>query len=263
MGIERNEMTDAIVLGNGIVGQATAKALDIPFYYDLKGSNITLQEASRKLFCFICLPTDTDEQGQQTASRKVIHDYIAQMKGYGGRNIFVIRSTVLPGTARALAEEFNVMVASNPEFLTENYWELDAVKPRLLVIGADVMAAQTALKNAWKDVKCKIRITTDTVTAETIKYAFNTFMATKVVFANQMYDICETNGADYETIREVLHQHPWGSKHHLMPIHKGGRGAGGKCLPKDLKAFTKYSNSKLLQAVMDINNEYLSKSGKQ
>lgn len=254
---------DAFVIGNGIVGSATRKSLGIPYYFDLKESNISLQEGAKKQFCFICLPTDTDREGQQTASRKVIHDYIAQIKEYGGRNIFVIRSTVLPGTARASAEEFGVMVASNPEFLSEDTWEEDAVNPRMIVMGADSQAVHVALINAWKDVKCKLRVSTDTVTAETLKYAFNTFGVTKIVFANQIYDICQKNGADYEIIHQALHAHPWGSKHHFKVEHKGGRGAGGRCFPKDLKAFAKYSDSKFLKVVEEINNEYLGKTGKQ
>lgn len=255
-------MNDAFCLGYGYVGKATAKALDIPYFFTRHESNITLEEGAKKQFCFICLPTPTDEKGSQEKSRETIRDYVSQLKQYGGKNIFVIRSTVLPGTCRALAEEFKVPVCSNPEFLSESTWEKDAVKPWALVIGADHAAEKLALVNAWKKVKCGVRLTTDTVTSETLKYTFNTWFATKVVFANQLYDTCVKNGADYKTIKYALHQIPWGTRHHFDPIHKDGRGAGGHCLPKDLKAFTKYSNSKFLKAVEEINNEYLQKSGK-
>ncbi len=254
---------DSFVIGHGFVGKATMKALNISHFFSRSESNISLEEGAKKQFCFICLPTPTDREGQQTEGRKVIHDYIAQMKDYGTRCIFVIRSTVLPGTCRALSEELGVMVASNPEFLSEETWEEDAVKPRILVIGADSPAVSIPLVDAWKNTKCKIRITTDTITAETLKYAFNMFMVTKVVYANQIYDICERVGANYKVIREALHEHPWGSKHHFKVMHKGGRGAGGHCFPKDLKAFAKFSNSKLLQTMEELNNEYLGKSGKQ
>jgi UDPglucose 6-dehydrogenase len=225
--------------------------------------NITLEEGAKKQFCFICLPTPTDEKDGQTAARKVIHDYISQMKEYGGRNIFVIRSTVTPGTAKALAEEFDVMVCSNPEMLTEDTMEQDSVKPKIKIIGADSEAAKIALVNAWKPRTAKVEVITDTVTAETLKYAFNTFFATKVVWANQIYDICEKNGAKYKVIRDALYRHPWGSRNHFKVIHKGGRGAGGHCLPKDLKAFAKYSGSKLLKTVDAINDDYLHESHKE
>lgn len=256
-------MQDAFIIGYGYVGKGTAKALDIPYYFTRHDSNISLEEGAKKQFCFICLPTPTDSQGQQTEARKVIHDYIAQIKGYGGRNIFVIRSTVLPGTCKALSEEFGVMVASAPEFLSEDTWEYDALNPKIIVLGTDNMAVKIALENAFKDVKCKLRLSSSTITAETFKYAFNTFMANKVVFANQLYDICQNNGADYNVIRFGLTNHHWGSRNHWRVEDKGGRGAGGHCLKKDLTAFAKYSNSKLLQTLDELNTGYLNQSGKQ
>lgn len=256
--------SDAVVIGGmGIVGQATRKALDIPWFYDLQESNITLEEASKKLFIFFCVPTPTDEKGSQEKGINIIRDYIRQIKEYGNRNIFVVRSTVLPGTCRSLAKEFGVMVASNPETLSEDTWERDAVKPRITIIGADDVPTKNALVELWKPVQAKQTLITDTVTAEMMKYTFNTFFVTKIVFANQIYDACQEVGANYHAIQEALMAHPWGSKHHFKVFHKNGRGGGGKCFPKDIKAFAKWSNSKLLKTVEDLNTEYLSKTNKQ
>lgn len=255
---------DAVVIGGkGIVGQATMKSLNIPHYFDLKESNITLEEAAKKLFIFFCLPTPTDSKGGQEKSIKAIKDYVSQIKQYGGRNIFVIRSTVIPGTCKAIAEEFGVMVASNPELLSEDTWERDAVSPRLIIIGADDVPSRKALENIWKSVKGKNRVVVDTVTAEMMKYTFNMFFITKIVFANQIFDVCETAGANYKQIREALMAHPWGSKHHLKPVHKEGRGGGGHCFPKDIAAFTKWSNLELMETVQKLNKSYLRKSKKK
>jgi nucleotide sugar dehydrogenase len=252
---------NCFVIGNGFVGQATRKSLDIPYYFDLKGSNITLEEGAKKLFCFICLPTPTDGRGQQKGI-DLIRDYIKQIKGLGGRNIFVIRSTVLPGTCRGLAKELGVMVVSNPEMLSEKTWEHDALFPRVSIIGADNEPEKIALTNLWKSRKAKFDVITDTVTAETLKYTFNLFNTLKVVFSNQIYDNCQITGADYKVIEDALHQHPWGSKHHFKVIHKGGRGAGGHCFPKDLSAFASFSNLELFKTVKKINQEYLDNSHK-
>ena len=274
---------DAFIIGKGFVGNATMKALDIQYYFDIKESNITLEEGSKKLYCFICLPTATEANGGQEKALKVIDDYVKQMKEYGNRNIFIIRSTVVPGTCKMLSQKYDVMVASNPETLSEKTWEEDAVNPRTIIIGADDVPTRNALVNIWKpriklnEKGTKIAmnkgfashhgrqglIVTDTVTAETLKYAFNTFFITKIVYANQMYDICEINGANYRIIRQALHQHPWGSKHHFRIIHKGGRGGGGHCFPKDIKLFAKYSNLPFFQKVEELNNEYLTKSKKE
>ena len=255
--------TDCVVIGGaGIVGQATRKSLNIPFYYDLKGSNITLEEASKKLFIFFCLPTPTDEKGGQGKSIELIRGYVQQIKEYGGRNIFVIRSTVIPGTCRAIAKEFDVMVCSNPETLSEDTWERDAMMPRINIIGADDVPSKNALEALWLPLTIKKTISTDTVTSEMLKYVFNTFFITKIVFANQIYDICEKAGADYKAIREALMYHPWGSKHHFKVVHKDGRGGGGHCFPKDIKAFAKWSNLPLMKKVEELNTEYLQLSGK-
>ena len=253
---------DAFVLGKGFVGNATMKALDIPHYFDLNGSNISLEEGAKKLFCFICLPTPTDGRGQQKGLDP-IRAYIKQMSQMDGRPIFVIRSTVLPGTARGLANEFGVMVASNPEMLSEATWEHDALHPRVSIIGADNEPEKIALVNLWKKRKAKFDVITDTVTAETVKYAFNTFNALKVVYANQIYDNCEATGANYNVIKEALMKHPWGSKHHFKVVHKGGRGTGGNCFPKDLSAFATFTNSDLLKTAQKINKQLLIKSGKE
>lgn len=252
---------DAFVIGHGFVGKATCKALNIPYYFDHKESTINLKEGAKKLFCFICLPTPTDGHGNQKGMDD-IRGYIQQIKELGGRNIFVIRSTVLPGTCRGLAENFGVMVCSNPEMLSEDTWEHDAEHPRVSIIGADHEPEKIALVELWKARKAKFDVITDTVTAETLKYAYNTFFATKVVFANQIYDYCKVAGANYNVIKEALMRHPWGSKHHFKAIHKGGRGAGGHCFPKDLAAFAKSSSSEFLKEVQRLNNQYLQKSGK-
>ena len=217
---------------------------------------------AQKKFCFICLPTPTDTQGQQQGLDE-IRAYVQQIKEYGTRCIFVMRSTVIPGTTRDLGRKFDVMVASNPEFLSEDTWEHDAIKPRIVVVGTDDAAVVNPMKALYKKVPDKRKVFTDTVTAETMKYALNTFGVTKVVWANAIYDACEVNGADYDVIRRAMHNHPWGSKHHLDAVHKGGRGAGGRCLPKDIEAFAKYANSDFLKMTAEINEGYLRKSKKK
>ena len=254
---------NAFVLGGlGVVGRATRKALDIPYYFDLKEANISLEEGATKQWCFICLPTPTDEQGQQGKAIEVIRDYIKQIHSYGGSTVFVVRSTVLPGTCRGLSETTGAMVVSNPEFLSDATWEYDCMNPRMKVIGSDFPQVTRALEEYWKHIPAKINISTNSQTAEMIKYVFNTFAVTKIVFANQIFDICGRVGADYEAIHKALHLHPWGSKEHFKVVDKGGRGGGGKCLPKDIKAFAQWSNMPLFHKVEEINTNYLHTSHK-
>jgi UDPglucose 6-dehydrogenase len=205
---------------------------------------------------FICLPTPT-VNGQCDIS--VIRDTCKEILSYGGTPTFIIRSTVIPGTNQELRKYLNYdKIVSNPEFLTELTWEWDASNPRLIVLGCDSPEPMDMVKALYEGRYRGIQTyLTDSITAETIKYALNTFFTTKVVFANEFYDICQRIGANYETVKSVLEFHPWGSKNHFKVWHQGGRGAGGKCLPKDAEAFAYLSQSEFFEDIFQTNAELL------
>jgi UDPglucose 6-dehydrogenase len=247
---------NACIVGYGIVGKATALAFGIRNHYDINGdSTITLFDAANFRYVFLCLPTPTID-GKCDVS--AIRDTIKEIESIKKNPIYIIRSTTIPGTARALMEEFGMdRIVSNPEFLTESTWELDAKRPDMAIIGGENPSYIAEVKAIY-DARYKYLTvrSTNTITAEMVKYAFNTFFATKVVFANEIYDTCQEVGANYSVVRELLMAHPWGSSHHFFVEHKGGRGAKGKCLPKDLEAFATFSGSKLLQTVKEINDRF-------
>lgn len=248
-------MENCCIIGYGVVGKATAKGFGITKYIDLTGSTISLEDVAKCRFIFLCLPTPTVDGKCDVG---VIKKYIVDLRHQGFNGVFVIRSTVIPGTARAIMAETGATIVSNPEFLTEATWEIEAEHPGIIVLGADdtkpLQDVRALYEGRWRGVQV---FQADTVTAETIKYALNTFFATKVVFANQVYDFCQTTGANYETVKSVLEFHPWGSKNHFTIWHKKGRGAGGKCLSKDLAAFATASNSELIKEVQRINEKLL------
>lgn len=250
-------MEEACVIGYGMVGKATARGFGISRRIDLEDGNSYVEDAARLQYIFICLPTPTVDGECDTS---VIREYITRIVNINPSPLFIIRSTVIPGTARKLAEETGARIVSNPEFLTEKTWEDDADHPGLIVIGSDNPKDGDSLRalyeGRWRGVQV---FQTDTKTAETIKYALNTFFATKVVFANEIFDFCQKEGVNYEAIKKVLEFHKWGSKNHFQIFHKGGRGAGGRCLPKDLAAFSKRLGSGLLERVAQLNQELLVK----
>ena len=101
-----------------------------------------------------------------------------------------------------------------------------------------------------------------------VKYFNNTWFSTKVVFANQVYDVCEKMNIDYELVRDCAAADKRVGPSHLDVFHKGYRGYGGKCLPKDTRAFIQLGNrlgaeQKLLKVVEDINNELTRKQGEK
>jgi UDPglucose 6-dehydrogenase len=96
---------------------------------------------------------------------------------------------------------------------------------------------QKALSN------CKLIFNTSITEASTIKYATNCFLSVKVAFFNQLYDICEQNGADFNLVRQVLlHDKRIGNSHTMVPGPDGSRGFGGACFPKDTNAYMHYAD---------------------
>ena len=248
-------MNDAVIVGNGVVGQVTAKVFGIKDYFDLKGSTLTLQEAAKRKFIFICLPTPTKNGEYDTSA---IRETVRQLNEYGCGGVVVNRSTVPPGTDLQLQREYNVPVVANPEFLSEKTAEYDAKHPDFILIGADISDYAKAVRGLYEArFKGIDIIETDTITAETAKLAMNSLYATKVVFANEVYDYCQKAGANYETVKETLYHSKYVGKNHLGVFHKGGRGAGGRCLKKDLEGFTQITKSPLLEVVSRINSELL------
>ena len=245
------------------MGKATAKAFAIPHHFTRHDANITLKDAAYKRYHFFCLPTPTIN-GE--CFRDDIISLIGQLESLPhNQNVYIIRSTVIPGTARYIESQLSIhSVISNPEFLTENTWEEDALHPDIVVIGGDQKNYVDDVRGIYEGhIKTAKIITTDSVTAELTKYAINTFYATKVIFANQIFDICQRIGANYETVKDAMYSRKWIGKNHLEIWHKGGRGASGRCLPKDLEAFANYSKSDLLEEVKKVNDKLLSRYPKK
>jgi UDPglucose 6-dehydrogenase len=174
--------------------------------------------------------------------------------------VFIIRSTVLPGTCKRLIQNCHTeAIVHNPEFLTEATWKEDSEHPDIIVLGGE---RTNYIEDAESLYKARFRgsvdvFKTDTMTSETIKYAINCFYTTKVVFANQLYDYCQKFNINYETIKEAMYRRKWIGKNHLRIFDKDNkRGAGGKCLLKDTDAFATRSNIELLKLVNKLNKIY-------
>ena len=158
----------------------------------------------------------------------------------GTDKIVVIKSTVLPGTTRNYAKKYpKTNFCSNPEFLREDTYLMDFVNADRHVIGADNVDAGLRVTQLYRERFPKTPIIrVNSSTAETGKYACNLFLATKVIFANVMKEVCEKDGADWEQVRRIMvADSRIGKSHLIVPGPDGDRGFGGKCFPKDLLAF--------------------------
>ncbi|CAO5148855.1 UDP-glucose 6-dehydrogenase [Frankia sp. AiPs1] len=163
------------------------------------------------------------------------------------------------GAASAAAELGGVQLAWNPEFLREGFAVADTLRPDRLVFGVASPAAEGALRAAFAPVIAQgvPVIVTDYATAELVKTAANSFLATKISFINAMAEVCEAVDADVLTLAEALSHDVRIGGNFLRP----GVGFGGGCLPKDIRAFQARADElgvgvalRFLREIDEINN---------
>ncbi|MCI0542461.1 glycosyltransferase [bacterium] len=184
---------------------------------------------------FIAVPTPTTPSGFDAG---IVHDVISLV---GPGKVAVIKSTVLPGTTEKIQEKNpSIFILHSPEFLTEATAAHEAAHPKRNIIGVPygdeggklhAKRVLSVLPRAPYELICTAS------EAEFIKYASNCSYYFQTVYINLLYDLVERHEADWRNIREAMSADPWIGQFHLSPIHKGGRGAGGDCLPKDFAAF--------------------------
>jgi len=155
-------------------------------------------------------------------------------------SLIVGKSTVPVGTAdrlRARVKEINsnVELAWNPEFLREGFAVEDTLRPNRLVVGVTSDNAEEILKEVYAPLIANSVpwIRADLPTAELVKVAANSFLATKISFINAMAEICEASGGDVTVLAKAIGYDPRIGSRFLQ----AGIGFGGGCLPKDIRAF--------------------------
>ena len=172
--------------------------------------------------------------------------------------IFVItKSTVPVGTGAKLAEIFGdkADIISNPEFLREGCAIEDFMQPDRVVCGVETEAAQEFMQKLYKPLNAPIMFSNVT-TAELTKYAANAMLASKVVFINEMADLCEATGADITQLAKAV-----GMDHRIgEKFMNAGPGVGGSCFPKDARALAfqaKQHNvpTKIIEGLIEANDQ--------
>lgn len=178
----------------------------------------------------MCVPTPMCDDGR--AELGSVESVVRQVRDrLPPRCVLVAKSTVPVGTCgriRELLGRDDVHVASNPEFFREGHAVDDFLRPTRVVIGADDHVAAERLTALYAGVPAP-RVRTDTVTAETTKYAANAFLAVKLSYVNVLAELCENVGADIRAVTASMgHDDRIGAAFLAC-----GPGWGGSCLPKD------------------------------
>ena len=241
------------VVGKGFVGTAVAHGFshqtgygaEIRIYdIDPEKSQDTLDETvNESEFIFLSVPTPADKDGFNDLSivRSALRDIESICKSPD--NIILVRSTVVPGTTRALQKEFpNLRMVFNPEFLTERSASFDFINQTRVILGGDKQHTNKVkylYKNRFGDFLPVLE--TDYETAEMIKYMNNLFFATKVSFLNEMKLLGDKVGVDWSNaIEGFILDGRIGHSHIAVPGPDGKLGFGGSCFPKDIQALIKF-----------------------
>ncbi len=199
-----------------------------------------------------------------TKEGKILLDYvfdaIGSIKNSNDTATIVIKSTVVPGTARRVHERTGLEVVSNPEFIKEGNAIYDTIHPDRIIIGASNKKSLDLVENLWSFTKAPIVRTTNE-NAELIKYASNSFLATKISFINEIANLCEKiPNADIEVVAKGM-----GLDKRIGPYFlKAGIGYGGSCFLKDTRAFTNFARGleeklNIVEAAMKVNNDRINR----
>lgn len=255
------------IMGTGFVGGALKRYFEssgvTPFTYDKGKNEGSVEEVNKADIVFICVPTPyyLDGSGFDLSYVRSALDAIQ------GGKIVVLKSTVIPGTTALLQAEYpHHKLMYNPEFLTEVTADQDMNFPDRQILGTTEQSYTVAADiMAMLPLAPFERVVPSTV-AEMVKYAGNTWFAVKVTFSNQMYDLAQKMGVDYDNVKECMAADKRIGRTHLDIFHKGYRGYGGKCLPKDTRALIQLAATRgvdltLLQSSEDYNNALVAAQG--
>tara|TARA_A100001515_G_scaffold66714_2_gene52894 strand:- start:638 stop:1465 length:828 start_codon:yes stop_codon:yes gene_type:complete len=231
------------IVGQGFVGTAVREGLKN--HHTINTFDLVKESTcdsisdlvNKSKYIFVCVPTPMKEDGSCDTS--IVEDVVKDVNSLTMTDkIVIIKSTITPGTTERLNKKYtNCKIVFNPEFLTEAN-SIDDFKNQDRIIIGGPRPASTKVRQLFYKVFPKAHIVkTNSTIAEMVKYMTNTFLATKVSFANEMKMICDKVGVDYDKVVEYsTYDGRLGKSHWSVPGPDGHLGFGGSCFPKDINA---------------------------
>jgi len=232
------------IIGNGFVGESQAFAFsptaDVRVYdIDPLKATHTLEETLEQEFIFVALPTPMRMGGSQDIS--YIERFFESITPKED-TIFIIKSTVLPGTTEELIQKYGYNIVFCPEFLTERTAKLDMMTQARIIFGGDESLTKRVQELFNERFMNRHIIHTDSKTAEYIKYMNNTFFATKVAVMNEFYRLGMEIGVNWDdALYGFASDGRIGDSHLHVPGPDGRLGYGGTCFPKDVNALISFA----------------------
>lgn len=246
------------IAGFGFVGQAVFSSIRkplLPIIYDPPlGLNGDLTECD-VIFC--CLPTPSTKTGQDLSIYEEFFDVFLKahaVKFTETSPLFVIKSTILPERLKELSKKYQVKVVANPEFLNQNSAIDDFRHQRVVVLGgrADLCRRAITAYEEWFFLPGNPRFELCSIEeAYQLKYIHNIYHAYKVLFWNYVYEITGNHRKIFNMYSKVT-----GKTNEMEKICADGKlGFGGKCFPKDTKAFHEEYNHELTEFILNYNKK--------
>ena len=221
-------------------------------------------------YYFVCVPTPPTHDGDCDTSivESVVHEIVSTTKS---TNVtIIIKSTVRPGTTKLLQRVHpDVNIVFWPEFLRELTAQEDIMATRDILLGVNEFVLESELlrkdletlfKNMFYGKRLRFKFK-PSQTVELYKYTVNTYLAVKVWYFNEIYELCEQLRSDYSDIRDLLETEPRITQSHTNVPGQHGRGFTGSCLSKDsialYKVVTDYQvNGSALAGIIERNREW-------
>jgi len=235
------------IVGAGYVGGAIARAYEdtsaeiICVDADPNKSTGTYQDLMECEAVFVCVPSPSKDNGECDTS--ILNSVLYLLKDY--KNVIISKTTATPDFYQRIQEVYPNLVHV-PEFLTAANAVHDFLTQEHVIIGGAVLAYQREAERILKFVQpIKVAAYTSIGEAALVKYVINSFLATKVVFMNEMYELADDLGYDWRKISVLLMSDSrLGGSHMAVPGPDGQFGFGGACFPKDTDALIKFASKR-------------------
>lgn len=252
------------VIGQGTVGRAVVdqyrNSADVVVYDPAHHDDYPSSELAGCDFGIVCVDTPPADDGSCDVSN--VEEAVIDLP----LKRILIKSTVAPGTTDRLCAQTGKAICFSPEYIGETPFHLWSRRPQdvpFVIVGGEPAARTWFLDRlAALDGPDREYHACTALEAELIKYIENAFLATKVTFVNEFYEICRAFGADWHTVREGWLMDPRIGHSHSA-VFPEDRGFGGRCLPKDLSAIVASSTEagyrpRFLSEVLASNERFRS-----
>jgi len=251
------------IIGKGTVGKAVYEGLlylghEMSFF-DPAYEGSVIQDVLDTDCVFVSVPTDKKPNGDCDTS--IVEKVVAELAELGYTGLVAIKSTIVPGTAARLIEEYpSLRIASVPEFLRAKTALADFIHLHdVLVIGATTEEDYDLIEEIHGVFTRKVARVSPTE-AEIVKYFNNVHHAVQVTFANITYEVCKGLGADYSNVYDAITERTCINPDYLR-CNENMRGFGGHCLPKDTSAWNNLIKDlgldfELIQSVLNDNRKF-------